>query len=176
MLLRVAVDAERLAVEVSFPDEKLMSVSSSISRKAPSKRTSRFFHGRRVSKVSLTLLPVTPTLNFAGVSLPREVFDDGFRLHPLWMPWRQLLPSSLQSTTLHPFIARETHARALFINSSTPHIPEPKKHLVHFYGAYANRIRSSPKKHLVHFYGAYANRIRSSTPRVCDSEQKQAGG
>ncbi len=30
-----------------------------------------------------------------------------------------------------------------------------------------------PKKHLVHFYGAYANRIRSSTPRVCDSEQKQ---
>ncbi len=103
-----------------------MSVSSSISRKAPSKRTSRFFHGRRVSNVSLTLLPVTPTLNFAGASLPRQVFDDGSRLHPLWMPWRQLLPSSLQRTTLHPFIVRETHARALFINSSTP-ITKPSR-------------------------------------------------
>jgi hypothetical protein len=30
-----------------------------------------------------------------------------------------------------------------------------------------------PKKHLVHFYGAYANRVRSSTPPVCDSAQKQ---
>ena len=31
-----------------------------------------------------------------------------------------------------------------------------------------------PKKHLVHFYGTYANRVRSSTPSVCDSAQKQA--
>ena len=30
-----------------------------------------------------------------------------------------------------------------------------------------------PKKHLVHFYGAYANRVRSSTPRCGDSAQKQ---
>ena len=33
------------------------------------------------------------TPNFAHISLPREVFDDGSRLHPLWAPWRQLLPS-----------------------------------------------------------------------------------
>ncbi len=31
-----------------------------------------------------------------------------------------------------------------------------------------------PKKHLVHFYRTYANRVRSSTPSVCDSAQKQA--
>jgi len=30
-----------------------------------------------------------------------------------------------------------------------------------------------PNKHLVHFYGAYANRVRSSTPRVSDSADKQ---
>lgn len=31
-----------------------------------------------------------------------------------------------------------------------------------------------PNKHLVHFYGAYANRVRSATPRCGDSAQKQA--
>ena len=33
-----------------------------------------------------------------------------------------------------------------------------------------------PKKRLVHFYGAYANRVRSSTPRVLRLRTKAARG
>ena len=67
-----------------------------------------------------------PHPSFADISLPREVFDDRSRLHPLWIPWRQFPSSSRQRTTVHPFIARETHAQALSTNSSTP-ITKPSR-------------------------------------------------
>ena len=42
------------------------------------------------------------------------------------IPCRQLLPSSRRRTTVHPFVACETCAQALFTNSSTP-ITKPSR-------------------------------------------------
>jgi len=43
------------------------------------------------------------------------------------------------------------------------HIPEPQKHLVHFYGAYANRVRSTTSR---------SDQLTTSTPSPVDAEPR----